>query len=445
MVTADELSLLRLFEQAMPAHRLQELDGQDKNRGGQIQVFTLPVVVEMMLLQRLRAQGSQQDVVDALTMGGLDHLLADCKRVREERVSSNTGGYARACGRISLSVLERICDDSLAELGQRMEPEPELHRRVLLLDGTSLSVPHTSDLLHAYPPASNQFGEGHWGIMKVVALHDVQTGIALRPAWGAMYGKAAVSEQQLAAQAIAQSPAESVILGDSNFGTFEFAYTVAQSRRHSIFRLTKARAQAMGATRLLPTGETRFCWRPSRWERHHHPELPADAEIHGRLIAVTCNGFRDPWYLFTTLEDDWEKVVALYAKRWNLELDLRTLKHTLRMDRLRGRSKAAVEKELLIGVVAYGLVRCFMALAARRAGLNPRELSFTRAYGLLNAAAGKLCSADPAVRTKTLDRILDYIAKSKLPKRRKPRAYPRAIWGPAPSFPRRKAVRTDSE
>ena len=64
----------------------------------------------------------------------------------------------------------------------------------------------------------------------------------------------------------------------------------------------------------------------------------------------------------------------------------------MRLHHLRGRSTEAVEKELLIAVVAYGLVRAFMALAARRVGLPPRRLSFTRAYGLLNAMIGKLCT-----------------------------------------------------
>ena len=153
-------------------------------------------------------------------------------------------------------------------------------------------------------------------------------------------------------------------------------------------------------------------WYPSRSDRKAHPGLPQDAKIEGRLIVVKQKGFREALYLFTTLPDPREKVVAWYAQRWNMELDFRTLKGTLRLQHLRGKTTAAAEKELLIAVVAYGLVRAFMALAARRAGLAPRRLSFTRAYGLLNAMMDQLCAVAVEEREQAFNRILDYMAQA---------------------------------
>ena len=430
----DERSCLRLFESVLPAGRWKELEGRGKG-----QIYTLPVVIWMMLLQRLDQRGSQQRAVDQIAEGHLERLLPDSKRVREGKISQNTGGYARACGRISLETTEQVCDEVLAELGKRIEPEAELQRPVMLLDGSSVSVEHTVGLLDAFPAGHNQHGGGHWGIVKWVALHDVHTGIALRPAWGPMYGKQAVSEQVLAKQVLERTAAGSVIIGDGNFGIFAFAYEVVQSKREVLFRLVKSRAQGLGSKPLLPNGQRRVCWRPSPFERKKYPELPADAQIEGRLIVVTQKGFRDSWYLFTTLSDEFEveKIVAWYRKRWNLELDLRTLKGTLRVKHLQGKSKAAVEKELLLAVVAYGFVRALMAEAAQRAGLHPRELSFTRAHGLLNAMTTKLCSPDAEQRQKAYDRLLDYIAKAKLPRRSKSRSYPRTVWGSGKYYPRK--------
>jgi hypothetical protein len=110
----------------------------------------------------------------------------------------------------------------------------------------------------------------------------------------------------------------------------------------------------------------------------------------------------------------------------------------------RGKSTEAVEKELLIAVVAYGLVRAFMALAARRVGLPPRQLSFTRAYGLLNAMIGKLCTVAGSEREQAYDRILDYMGQARLPKRSKPRAYPRAVWRYGKGYPRRRTGSTEA-
>lgn len=432
-MTPDEIGLLRLFEELVPPERWRELEAGK----GQPQIYTLPVVVWMMLFQRLNQRGTQQEAVYQIAAGRLDGLLPDCKRVREGNISPDTGGYARACGRTSLGALETVCDEVLGQLRQRVEAEPNFDLPVLLFDGTTGSLEHVSELLEAFPPGSNQYGEGHWGILKLVALHDVQTGIALRPAWGPMYGPHAVSEQQLAEKALHQAPAKCVVIGDGNFGVFSFAYAVDQSKRHVLFRLTKQRAHALRAGELLPSGERTMCWHPSRKDREKHPELPKEAKVEGRLIVVTPKGFRETLYLFTTLDGDWEKIVALYAKRWNVELDLRTLKRTMRLHHLRGKSREAVEKELLIAVVAYGLVRAFMALAARRVGLPPRQLSFTRAYGLLNAMIGSICSTVPEKREEGFERILRYMGKAKLPKRSKRRSYPRAVWGFRQAFPTR--------
>lgn len=438
MANANEQGLLKLFAEALSEEQWQELES-----GSRTQIYTLPVVIEMMLLQRLNERGTQQEAVHQMAAGRLDGWLPDCKRVRAGKISLNTGGYARACARIPLAALEKVCDQMLAELGKRIEPAPELKVPLLLLDGSSLQLEHVPELLEDFPAGRNQHGVGHWGIMKWVALHDMQAGIALRPAWGPMYGDKAVSEQQLGKEVLQRVPAGSVIVGDGNFGIFIFAYEAAQSNHQILFRLSKPRADALGAGKLLPTGEQRITWRPSGHERDKH-ELAEDAQVEGRLIAVSKKGFRETLYLFTTLQDPWEKIVDWYAKRWNIELDLRILKRTMRLHHLRGKSTEAVEKELLIAVVAYGLVRAFMAMAARRAGLVPRRLSFTRSYGLLNAMIGKLCVVDKRQREQAYDRILDYMSQGKLTNRPHPRSYPREVWGTGKTYPKKRSHNADA-
>ena len=135
-----------------------------------------------------------------------------------------------------------------------MEACSELDFAVVVFDGTSLSLEHEKELLEDFPPCRNQYGKGHWGILKLVGLHDVRTGIALRPAWGPMYGSAAVSEQQLAEQALQQAPAGCVVVGDGNFGIFSFAYAVVQSKRQVLFRLTKREQKRWGQESCAPTG-----------------------------------------------------------------------------------------------------------------------------------------------------------------------------------------------
>ena len=105
----DDRSLLRLFESVLPVARWKAFEGRAK-----AQIYSLRVVVWMMLLQRLNERGTQQRAVDEIAQGHLERLLPESKRVREGRISQNTGAYARACGRLSLETTAEVCDEVFA-------------------------------------------------------------------------------------------------------------------------------------------------------------------------------------------------------------------------------------------------------------------------------------------------------------------------------------------
>ncbi len=66
----------------------------------------------------------------------------------------------------------------------------------------------------------------------------------------------------------------------------------------------------------------------------------------------------------------------LYARRWNVELDLRNLKTTTGMDVLRCQAPEMNDKQLWVLLLTYNIIRLHMALAARHADVKPREQSF---------------------------------------------------------------------
>ncbi|MBK9785908.1 MAG: transposase [Betaproteobacteria bacterium] len=95
-----------------------------------------------------------------------------------------------------------------------------------------------------------------------------------------------------------------------------------------------------------------------------------EVEVDGRILITTL---LDPKAV-TPRELD-----ALYALRWNIEVDWRTIKVTMAMDVLRCRSPEMIEKEIAVHLLAYNLVRWTMASAAWLGDVLPRCLSFTSA------------------------------------------------------------------
>jgi len=196
---------------------LRKASGQ-RAEGG---VYTTELTIWLMMWQRLDEKGTLSTAVQQVIEGRPRALLPRHKRLVEKTVSSNTGGYSQARGRLDQKVAKevagRIFDYLMADAREAL---PGLGRQAFLLDGSSLDLPATAELLKAYPPAQNQYGTTHWPVVRIVVAHDLVSGIAMPPVWGPMYGDQAVSEQELAAQGIGQLPPGSVVVADRNFGVF---------------------------------------------------------------------------------------------------------------------------------------------------------------------------------------------------------------------------------
>jgi hypothetical protein len=100
--------------------------------------------------------------------------------------------------------------------------------------------------------------------------------------------------------------------------------------------------------------------------------------------------------LVTTLLDERSvskdgSVVQLYARRWNVELDLRNLKTTTGMDVLSCQTPQMNEKQLWVHLLAYNVIRLLMAQAASNAGVDPRGLSFKHTVQLWTSGSRAVC------------------------------------------------------
>ena len=130
--------------------------------------------------------------------------------------------------------------------------------------------------------------------------------------------------------------------------------------------------------------------KPEWMDQALYDQLPAELRIRELRVKVHRAGFRvEELVLVTTLLDSQEyskeEVADLYLKRWNIELDLRSIKSVMKMEVLRCETPAMVEKEIWMHVLAYNLIRGLMARAAAAHGEEPRHLSFKGALQALGA------------------------------------------------------------
>jgi hypothetical protein len=440
MNAPEQTQLLHLLRSMAAASFFEDLAGRAKFRFRQ-GIYTPGVVVWLMIWQRLHPKGTLSAAIETLAANTCWPVLRPCKRVRQSRISSATGGYCQARLKLPKVMVMEVTDHLVNRLQKEIqEGWPGLQRPVFLIDGSSLQLKHAHELVRAFPPAPNQHGNSHWPVLKIVVLHDVFSGLAVRPSWGPMFGPQAVSEQALACSALERLPPHAVVLADRNFGIFSVAYAVEQSKRGMVFRLTQARANKIASGVLQAGIDQKVLWTESRWDQLRHPERSGKAQIEGRLLVYPHPSQpTELLFLFTTLSLPSEQVLALYKLRWNVETDLRSLKQTVRLHQLSSKSVDMVEKELLLAISAYNLVRAVMCLAARREPISPRQLSFSRVQDAVYAFLPHLtAAASEQESTQLLQLLLLRTARCRLPNRSRPRSFPRLVWGRGASFPSRK-------
>jgi len=439
MSAGNLCGVLDLYRAAVPEHVFQQLQHELHLRVRQ-RIFSLPLVVWLMISQRLDRKATLSTAVQQVVQQRPRMLLSDHKRLREGTVSCHTGAYSDARQEMPLRVAEKVADCVLDHLMQsHREVLPGWNRRVFILDGTSLEMPHTAELVKAYPPGR----KSHWPVLRLLVAQDLITGLAERPRWGPMYGPKAVSEQALTEQLLDRLPDQSVLIGDINFGVFSVAFAATQRGHDMLLRLQPSRAAVVQRGLPLQSGlDRQVCWCPSDYERKKHPDLPADASVRGRLIVqqvTASDGSSVTLYLFTTLPLMVEQLVQLYGRRWNVETDLRSLKRTVDLQVLHCKSAGMIAKELVLAIVGYNLVRAVMNAAAQEYNLDPRRLSFSRSQDVVNAALpGLAVAATPVEYQAGLRRMLRLVASCKLPDRSGRRSTPRHVWGHGCKFSKRR-------
>lgn len=425
-----------LFHRLLPAKLLNDLDPKAPQAA-----YTPWVVTWLLVFQRLHGNATLHQAVNEFLFRFPEQARPDCQRVRQHRLSANTGAYSAARTQLNVRVLYWALENVYDSLIETYPPSWG-DRRVFVLDGSTVQLASTRPLRVAFPPAENQHGSSHWPILHLVVAHELRSGLAIMPEYGPMYGEHACSELALTRGLLTRLPPRSILLADRNFGVFAFAWaaaTEAKAKHDVLVRLTQPRFQSLRKKAWrVGEGVWRVTWRPSRWDRQAHPQLPADAGLDGWLHEVAVSKDLTLW-LFTTMDARGQELAALYHQRQNVETDLRDLKETLHLGEMTCQSAPMVEKELVAAMLAYNLANQVRRLAAERLQLEPRRLSFTGVWSLLQTfAAGLLTDKTAAEAEAEFERLLRAAGQRRLPRRRAGRSYPREVITRRGKFPTRK-------
>jgi hypothetical protein len=455
----DSGQLLALFQRLLAPSWLEQVLAEGEVSFYE-RLFSPLITLWYLLFQRWQADHTLEHVVDDVHDGGADGLNPSPKPLSQRIRSWATTAYSDARQRLPLGVLTKGLVEQGRQVRQLVKGLEWRGLRVSLLDGSTLRLrphpairkefkPHRNHLQAPrkkkprHPPRrprkpqrwsrrpKTKPAPGHpayWCLLRVVVRFCARTGAVL----GGATGATSVSEQSLAVQLLWQASALELFVGDRNFGIFRIVQVARQVGAHALLRLTEVRARKLVAGPLRAGREYAVAWAPTRHDQQE-PDCESRA-VAGRLLVARVHrpGFRaEMLYLFTTLTDaqdyPMEALVDLYGVRWSVELNLRYLKSEMDLAQLESKSPAMVQKEWLAGLMAYNLIRAVMVVAALEAGIEPLELSFSGARRQLERFLKRWAAGEPDL-PQAWAKLLEGVARRRLPKRSKPRpSEPRAV------------------
>lgn len=367
----------------------------------------------MFVRQALADDGSCQAAVDERITWCVQHKMSP--------PSASTAAYCEARQRLPEDFIERLA----TLVGNTVSEQAESRwrwrdRRVLLVDGTGFSMPDTKKNQAEFPqPASQAEGCG-FPLGRLRALSCAATGAIVDATISAGKGKASGEQTQLRVLARSLKPND-VLVGDAineNYWCFAMLATLGID---GVFELNGSRCLVPGKHRShLMLSRPR---RPSWMSREDYASVPETITV--RKTISRKKGFRDKILLSTFVDDSVvtdDEICALYAARWSIETDFRSLKCALHTGILGCRTPEMVRKELRVHLLAYNLVRLLMSDAAKVAGCEPRQISFCQALKVWRSWLERGTPLDAY----GLGQLLERIAKPRV-RNRPGRCEPRAI------------------
>ena len=196
-------------------------------------VFTQAPTLLLLILQRLGGGLSLDGAVQELIKHHQD-ILPRNRRVEEGTLSQNSSAYNNARQNLPLQKVEAFARAICDHLAKNNKPV-WLGRRVMILDGTTITLPPTPELKAAFPPATNQHGESVWPVAMLMVACELATGCALVPEIDAMYGQNNSSEAAQAERILDRLPHDSLVLATVVLAFFELPITVINATRNSSF------------------------------------------------------------------------------------------------------------------------------------------------------------------------------------------------------------------
>jgi hypothetical protein len=428
MTTLEEVRARFARDQGLPfADPLSELSILDALHEHGVtyrdRLFNPVTTIWGFLSQVLSEDHSCRDTVSRIIAHRAASGLAPC--------SPNAASYCNARARLPTAVLRTLARRTAQQLQVSLPEDWKWHgRNVFIIDGSHVSMPDTEPNQARYPqPEVQQPGVG-FPLARLAVLLSLATGACHDLAIASYTGKG-TGETTLFRQMYGTLSPGDVVVADALFDNY---FIACELRRRGIELVVRVQAERVGSRTIesRPDGDIIAWQRPNKprgmsgEQYRRYPESLTMRQV--SVDARDRNNRAEQFKVATTILDaaiDGGQIGDLFERRWDGEVDIRSVKSTMKMDILRCKTPEMVEKEIWAYLLAYNLLRTVMAVAANENEVEPRKISFKGTKQVVTAFTPKLEAAQPEQRAGLVDAMLRAVAYHRVgnrPGRWEPRA-----------------------
>ena len=289
---------------------------------------------------------------------------------------------AEARGRLPLRLWQVLFQKVSQQAQARSSDYDAWHgHRVVLADGTCLSMPRTPELVKTFGVNSGHHGRGRYPLARLVTLSLAGTMTILDYA----IGRYRQGEWPLFRSILGTLRRGDLLVADRHFAGASY---YVHYQKEGVEFLTRAhqRLKIAKVKRVVRHDGNDFIGRLTihKLYRRRDPSLPTHIDVRFLKAVLRMRGRRQVVWFVTSLLDPQRypaaEVIALYAHRWRIETLFREVKITLSADILRSQSPEGIRKEIIARLTALNVVRTVMLEAAATTHIEePLRISFVHA------------------------------------------------------------------
>lgn len=305
-------------------------------------------------------------------------------------ISPNTSAYCKARGRLKEDGLLKILQHTSDGLEAQVQPGHLWHQfRVVVADGTTLSLPDTEENQKEYPQQKSQKPGCGFPLLRLLVFFSLETGAVWKQAVGSFYDSEVALFRFLARWL---QPSD-LLLYDRGLCDFYDLACLQQRQVSFVVRFKEHITRSVTPYRRLGKKDRLVRWRKPKPPQHvtaaQWEALPAVLLLRQVSYIISGRGLRTRRVtIITSLCDGTEygaeEFADLYQRRWRVELFLKQIKVTLKMETLRCLSPQMIRKELWMHLIAYNLIRSLIWTAADQKGVPLERIGFKAAVSFID-------------------------------------------------------------